>query len=613
MAGNGSLPSSQIVDQSRILDLLAAGELALFGTGDLTAARHHFDEAARRADATRDAESLGRAALGLGGLWVHEHRTAIEALRIGSWQRRALDTLDPATLLATRLRIRVAAEAAYRAGSSAAVLGGVAEARRSGDSLLLAEALNLAHHCLLGPEHAATRFSLAEELLALGTTVGRPIDVLMGLLWRTVDLFLVGDPHAGRSMNELRELAEIKGHAAVRFVVSAMDVMLTVRTGQLSRAEDLAVACRERGREVGDADALGWYGAHLVAIRWYEGRTAELVPMLSELAFSSTLPEPNDAYFGALAVAAADAGDRVEAAGALRCLCRNGLDEIPSSSTWLVSMLGVAEAVLLLGDADTAAAVYELLLPHADVPVMVSAIVCFGSAHYPLSAAALAAGKLDRAVDHLEAAVAANQALGNWPAYRLANRRLAAVLQQRDEGEPTKSSSGYITCRRVGRRWTLTLGSRSATVDDSVGMRYLAVLLARPGIEVAVADLAGSSLPGTAAQPVLDAAAKQAYKRRLEVLRAEIDEADDNDDVTRATRARAEYKQVLVELQHATGLGGRARGFADVGERARTAVQKAIRRAITRIRTADAPIGRELDDTIVTGMRCCYLPQFPQS
>jgi hypothetical protein len=41
----------------------------------------------------------------------------------------------------------------------------VAEAGRADDSVALAEALSLAHHCVLGPEHGALRLKLARELI----------------------------------------------------------------------------------------------------------------------------------------------------------------------------------------------------------------------------------------------------------------------------------------------------------------------------------------------------------------------------------------------------------------------------------------------------------------
>ena len=74
--------------------------------------------------------------------------------------------------------------------------------------MVLAEALSLAHHCVLGPHHAALRLALADELIAVSPATGRPLDGLMGLAWRTVDLFLAGDRRAPRALAELRERLE---------------------------------------------------------------------------------------------------------------------------------------------------------------------------------------------------------------------------------------------------------------------------------------------------------------------------------------------------------------------------------------------------------------------
>src|SRR6185312_13674526 len=99
------------------------------------------------AEAEGDPETLARAALGLGGVWVREHRLTEEAERVGALQRRALDALPhDAIVLRTRLTVRLAAESAYRGGPVIAVIEGVDAARRTGDARALAEALSLCHH-----------------------------------------------------------------------------------------------------------------------------------------------------------------------------------------------------------------------------------------------------------------------------------------------------------------------------------------------------------------------------------------------------------------------------------------------------------------------------------
>ena len=62
----------------------------LLEQGRLAQARHHFWRDAEIADAEGDAEGLARAALGLGGIWVHEHRSTLERARVDGLQRKAL-------------------------------------------------------------------------------------------------------------------------------------------------------------------------------------------------------------------------------------------------------------------------------------------------------------------------------------------------------------------------------------------------------------------------------------------------------------------------------------------------------------------------------------------
>jgi hypothetical protein len=642
--GTQELAVSPAAGEDDVGSALLTGERALFAEGDLRAGRTWLDTAYREAERHRDAQGMARAALGLGGLWVHEHRTAGDAAMVRTRQRDALALVEAESSLALRLRVRLAGEEDYRTGEHAAILAMVAEAGRAGDPVALAEALSLAHHCVLGPGHGALRLKLASELIGAAARTARRGDRLMGLLWYTVDLFLGADPHAERRLEELRGLLADGDHLAVGFVVSAIEVMLTIRNGRFEEAEALAAACAERGVAAGDADAVGWYGAQLGTIRWYQGRIAELVPMLSELVDSPTLSTLDNAYFAGLAVAAATAGDRRLAAGMLARLRGRGLAELPRSSSWLTSMYGVVEAAHLLGDAETAAQAYALLSPFARLPMIASlGVTCFGSVQHSLGVASLTTGDLARAVEHLDAAVRGNQALGHWPAVVLSRSRLGEALALRDGprdeaarrelalaaqdaaalGMPVPDGAGHdaaddaalVVCRRRGRQWRVELGPRSVLVEHSVGMRHLASLLVNPGYEILATDLAAG--PGlldsagaadgaaTSTQPVLDDLAKQKYEERLAQLRAEIDERGPRGD---SDALRVERDWLIAELAASAGLSGRSRQFSGNPERARIAVGKAIRRALNRIAEADPVIGAELRATIQTGMRCCYRP-----
>ncbi|WP_308249992.1 hypothetical protein [Sphaerisporangium fuscum] len=636
---------------------LQAGEHALYVEGDLQAARRWFEAAHDAAEVRGDSEATARAALGLGGLWVHEHRTATGAATVGVRQSRALSLVDPASSLALRLRARLAGEEGYRAGDHRTIMGVVAEARDTRDAVALAEALSLAHHCVLGPEHAALRLELAQEMIGVAVSTSRRGDLVMGLLWRTVDLFLDGDPHAERSLEELRGLLSPKDHLAAGFVISAIEVMLHIRGGRFAEAEAMASDCAGRGMAAGDIDTIGWYRAQLGTIRWYQGRASELVPLLSELVNSPALSTNDNSTFAGLAVAAATAGDRRLATAMLARLRGQDLADLPRSSSWLMSMYGVVEAAHLLADDEISAQAYALLSPFASRPVIASlGVTCFGSVHHSLGVASLTVGEVGRAVEHLRAAVRGNLALGHWPAAVLSRSRLGQALALRDgphaeaalrqlaiaaqdaaalgmappagagpvappatgHGLPSSGSepARAVVCRRRGRQWRIELGGRVVVVGHSVGMGHLATLLANPGYEISATDLAAGPQPGDpegagggeSGQPVLDDEAKRTYKQRLSQLQEEIEELEAMNDLGRADTVRAERDWLIAELASATGLGGRTRRFAGSEERARIAVGKAIRRALNRITEADPLIGGELRAAIHTGTRCSYHP-----
>ncbi|HEX4094623.1 MAG TPA: hypothetical protein VHZ33_38395 [Trebonia sp.] len=624
---------------------LSDGDRALHADGDLNASRRHFERAYQLAVAAGDARAMALAALGLAGLWVGERRTVSGAAELEARLQHVLSLLAADTPLALRVRARLAAEADYHAGQHGAVLAVLAEirARPDQDPVLMAEALSTAHHCLLGPDQVRLRRELAADLIKTSFRTERRGDLLMGLLWHTVDSLADGDPHAERLLGELRDHLDQRDHLAIGFVVSAIDVMLAIRAGRLDEAEALVAVCAKNGAAAGDIDNEWWPGAQLVTIRWYQGRLTELLAMLQERARSPVLSSVDDSSMAALAVAAALAGDRRTAASSLAALSGGGLASLARSSAWLVTMNGIVEAAFLLDDADVAARAYELLRPYAHRPMIGSlGITCFGSTQHALGVASLTCGRLDAAIDHLRAAVQHNLALAHWPAVLASRRRLAEAHARRNRPpdadaaarelatagreaaelglrdgpgsrEPERPGA-FAECSRVGRKWRLTLGNQSALADDSVGLVHLAVLIANPRQEILALDLvAGLAALSTAADdagtahPVLDRDAIGDYKNRLNRLDTEIDQLGLADSA-RAARARDERDWLTAQLASAAGIRGRTRSFPDQPERARVAVGKAIRRALAKITEANPVIGEHLGQAVRTGVRCSYWP-----
>jgi hypothetical protein len=116
--------------------------------GWLGRARERFSAAAAGSD---EPDTLAVAALGLGGVWVHEHRSTLDRMQILDLQRRALDSVPPSSLVAFRLRVRTRVEQAYVSGDVADFPQLLQQVRALDEPLVLAETLSTMHHCLLGP------------------------------------------------------------------------------------------------------------------------------------------------------------------------------------------------------------------------------------------------------------------------------------------------------------------------------------------------------------------------------------------------------------------------------------------------------------------------------
>jgi hypothetical protein len=69
-----------------------------------------------------------------------------------------------------------------------------------------------------------------------------------------------------------------------------------------------------------------------------------------------------------------------------------------------------------------------------------------------------------------------------------------------------------------------------------------------------------------------------------------------------------EFVSLTTALRSSVGLGGRARAFPDNNERARTAVRKALVRAVAAIETVEPDLGLHLRTSLVTGTTCRYSP-----
>jgi hypothetical protein len=227
-----------------------------------------------------------------------------------------------------------------------------------------------------------------------------------------------------------------------------------------------------------------------------------------------------------------------------------------------------------------------------------------------------ALGEPEPAGQWLSRAVQIHRRLGA-PVWEMESRTALAALDADRRPAPAAPDRGARLERR-GDMWEASYHGRSAYLRDSKGMRDLATLLARPGADVPALDLAGGGRPVVADrpadQPILDATALAAYRRRLAELDDVLAAARAGSDLGGQQRAGDEREVLLAEIRRATRPDGRARRLGPTAaERARKAVTARIRDAIHRIGAVLPELATHLDRTVRTGTSCRYDPGPPAS
>ncbi|HEY5886413.1 MAG TPA: hypothetical protein VIT24_01740, partial [Acidimicrobiales bacterium] len=188
--------------------------------------------------------------------------------------------------------------------------------------------------------------------------------------------------------------------------------------------------------------------------------------------------------------------------------------------------------------------------------------------------------------------------------------------------DPAARTTRAVTLERKGRWWTVSDGSTRVRLSGTKGLYYVAELVARPGAEQHALDLVDRVVGGPGpddldhvdrrklgdAGEVLDAQARAAYRRRIEELRGQADDALEAGQLDTAEAVQAELDQLVGQLAQAFGLGGRSRRAASAAERARLNVTRALRAAITKLIEVLPEAGATLDRRVRTGLYCVYQP-----
>lgn len=219
---------------------------------------------------------------------------------------------------------------------------------------------------------------------------------------------------------------------------------------------------------------------------------------------------------------------------------------------------------------------------------------------------------------------------GNRAAAQVEAGRAASVLSGLDVTVPPgdlellerlahrRAAARSATLRCGQGAWVVEFDGVRIRLAHTKGLRHLAMLMASPGVERHVLDIV-DQIEGVVpdgpdrhrlgdAGELLDGTARQAYRRRVEQLRDEIEDLLAIGEDDRATQLQRECDELVVQLAAAFGLSGRSRRAASAAERARLNVTRSVRTAIARIRDDLPEAGDVLDRRVRTGLYCAFEP-----
>jgi tetratricopeptide (TPR) repeat protein len=461
-------------------------------------------------------------------------------------------------------------------------------------------------------------------------------------------------------------MAEALRQPSVRLTALSRRSTLAALAGDFAPAAEFARQAFRTGQAAGLPDAGAVYWGQLFAVWLHtdlpDGDEQWMERELRSLVARSYL---SVAHAAALVQIEAAHGAAEQARARLDELVEAGLDRLRPDMLFLWALTLLARGCVVLRAAGHAPRLYRALVPYAGrAAVAAGAVMCSGATDFYLAGLAALDGEVAAADRHYRAAASLHRRLGARPmlAHTLYEHglllrqrgdhaaasaalaearaiaagcgmtRLLAVLGQLHEqdrqDQPHQPGNG-LTLTREDDFWLVGFAGAITRIPDSLGLRYLDVLLRQPGRELSALDLvqtvaagpagtgavasttAADGLHDVSAAPadfVIDQQARAAYRRRLTALDEDLAEAEQWNDTERASRLRAEKDFLVHELAAAAGLGGRPRRLGAESERARLNVTRAIRSAIARIRDRAPAAAAHLGQAVRTGTRCSYSP-----
>lgn len=592
-----------VIAVDAMIDVLIAEADALVRSGSPLDAKGLLRVAHDLAQHSKDVHRLASVALAatqLGSQFSARRDDVIADLEEALTELAAADLAMEARLTATLARELQHSVASDRPRAEPLSRRALELGRQSDDADALLACLLARHDVLWTPGTAQERVSVAQEIIVVSRRLRDPEREAQGLLLLANAELERGSALYLAALDECLVLLDELGQPRHRYTAETRRAAVDMLHGDLDSAAHRIEMATALGRRIREPDTDNVRMSQMLELVRARNRTEELQAFAIEAVQHWT-----GAPVHANAVAAgfhARAGDLERARWHTMAVLDLGTWRADRSYLWSVFVRELSWAAIALHDHDLCTALFNDVEPLVGGCGVNGAFVAFAGSYAQTAGmltAELGRGSVSDVL--LADARALYERLG-------ARLWLAEVESARAaSAEHTRSATSNASLKWMGAFWEITFDGRRASIADSKGLRDLASLLAKPGVDVHALELMGSSDRSGAAGTLVDRAALDSYRRRLVDLDEDVHEAERHNDGGRVERLALERDALLAELKQVTGLGGQPRQFANhPAERARKAVSARIRMAIATIGEVLPQVREHLDRTIVTGNQCRY-------
>jgi DNA-binding CsgD family transcriptional regulator/tetratricopeptide (TPR) repeat protein len=301
----------------------------------------------------------------------------------------------------------------------------------------------------------ATILEAGRELEALATEREDPWSIAYGSVNKCRAEIALGDlDAAARSLERLRTANASGRFAMFELMAGHLDTILAMAAGDLNTAEALAERTFALDASEESVFGAGVYGVQMFTIRRFQGRMAEVAPIVRLLAAAT---DPPPVWRPGLTALFAELGMLDEAAALFADLAPASFATIPRDAMWPACLAFLAEACVALGDRDHAPVLMAELGPMAGRNLTAAFTMSFGPADRLIADLAELAGETELAEEHFHAALAlaGRSASPLWTAEVLLD--WAAVCAGRGEVERAADLErrGATLAARIGmgRQW----------------------------------------------------------------------------------------------------------------------------------------------------------------